>query len=137
MAPLIPPVFARETWQATPENLHATELLDWRQFGGRDADDDLRKGRIVVRSTPPAGIAPILVKRRWWGSIVVQWPSELGSLRGDLSERDIVFALTRFARPLAMGFPAAEERALAHRHMDFYIDGLCAPLRREAVKQEH
>ncbi|MGE0785697.1 MAG: TetR/AcrR family transcriptional regulator [Sandaracinaceae bacterium] len=48
------------------------------------------------------------------------------SLRGDLTERDIVFALTRFARPLAMGLPAAEERALAHRHLDFYIDGLCA-----------
>ncbi|MEI9431811.1 TetR/AcrR family transcriptional regulator [Mesorhizobium sp. Cs1299R1N3] len=48
-----------------------------------------------------------------------------GSLRRDLSERDIVFGLTRFARPLAMGLPADEERALAHRHLDFYIDGLC------------
>lgn len=49
-----------------------------------------------------------------------------GSLRGDLSERDIVFALIRFARPLAVGLPSDEERALAHRHLDFYIDGLCA-----------
>jgi AcrR family transcriptional regulator len=48
------------------------------------------------------------------------------SLRRDASERDIVFALTRFARPLAMGLPQDEERALAHRHLDFYIDGLCA-----------
>lgn len=49
-----------------------------------------------------------------------------GSLRSDLSERDVVFALIRFARPLAMGLPPSEERALAHRHLDFYIDGLCA-----------
>jgi len=49
-----------------------------------------------------------------------------GALRHDFSERDIVFALTRFARPLALGLAAKEERALAHRHLDFYIDGLCA-----------
>jgi hypothetical protein len=36
--------------------------------------------------------------------------------------------LTRFARPLALGLPAGEERALAHRHLDFYIDGLCVGL---------
>jgi AcrR family transcriptional regulator len=48
-----------------------------------------------------------------------------GSLRSDLSERDIVFALTRFARPLAVGLPVDEERSLAHRHLDFYLDGLC------------
>jgi AcrR family transcriptional regulator len=49
-----------------------------------------------------------------------------GLLRSDISERDIVFALIRFARPLGVGLPANEERALAHRHLDFYIDGLCA-----------
>ena len=43
-----------------------------------------------------------------------------------ISERDIVFALTRFARPLAMELSTGEERALAHRHLDFYIEGLCA-----------
>jgi AcrR family transcriptional regulator len=47
-----------------------------------------------------------------------------GSLRTDLSERDVVFALIRFARPLAMGLQPGEERSLAHRHLDFYIDGL-------------
>jgi hypothetical protein len=55
-----------------------------------------------------------------------------GSLRSDLSERDVVFALVRFARPLAMGLPPAEERSLAHRHLDFYIDGLCARLPRKS-----
>jgi AcrR family transcriptional regulator len=49
-----------------------------------------------------------------------------GKFRDDLSESDIVFALIRFGRPLAVGIPQSEERALAHRHLDFYIDGLCA-----------
>ena len=47
-----------------------------------------------------------------------------GMLRSDFSEHDIVFALIRFARPLAIGLPASEERAFAHRHLDFYVDGL-------------
>jgi hypothetical protein len=55
---------------------------------------------------------------------LVEGATRSGALRNDLSEPDIVFALTRFARPLAMGLPAGEERALAHRHLDFYIDGL-------------
>jgi AcrR family transcriptional regulator len=48
-----------------------------------------------------------------------------GKLGADVSARDIVFATIRFARPLAIGLPASEERAIAHRHLDFYIDGLC------------
>jgi AcrR family transcriptional regulator len=48
-----------------------------------------------------------------------------GKLGSDVSERDIVFATIRFARPLAIGLPTSEERAIAHRHLDFYIDGLC------------
>lgn len=55
-----------------------------------------------------------------------------GPLHGVLSQSDIVFALTRFARPLAIGLPPDEERALAHRHLDFYIDGLCARQSRDA-----
>jgi hypothetical protein len=59
-----------------------------------------------------------------------------GSMRSDLSERDIVFAMIRFARPLAVGLSSSEERILAHRHLDFYIDGLCAraaPLNQTSV----
>jgi AcrR family transcriptional regulator len=51
---------------------------------------------------------------------------QAGQLRSDVSEPDIVFALIRFARPLAIGLPLSEERAIAHRHLDFYIDGLFA-----------
>ena len=57
---------------------------------------------------------------------LVEGASASGSLRGDFSQGDIVFALTCFARPLAMGLSSDVERSLAHRHLDFYIDGLCA-----------
>jgi len=83
-------------------------------------------------------IHPLLEKRDWadlraraaklMRSLIAR-ATQGGSLRADLSERDIVFALIRFARPLAMGLPSSEERALAHRHLDFYIDGLCAKQR--------
>lgn len=82
-------------------------------------------------------IHPLLEKPEWpdlrasaevlMKSIVARAVRE-GPLRSDLSTRDIVFALTRFARPLAVGLPSDEERALAHRHLDFYVDGLCARL---------
>lgn len=47
-----------------------------------------------------------------------------GRLRSDASPADIVFAAIRFSRPLAVGLSAADERALAHRHIDIYVDGL-------------
>ena len=80
-------------------------------------------------------VHPLLEKRDWpdlrarAGALlksIVRRAAHDGQLRGDLSERDIVFAMIRFARPLAIGLPLSEERSLAHRHLDFYIDGLCA-----------
>lgn len=47
-----------------------------------------------------------------------------GRLRRDVSPADVVFATIRFSRPLAVGLSAAEERAIAHRHVDIYVDGL-------------
>ena len=79
-------------------------------------------------------IHPLLEKRDWPDltarartmlHTLVERVMEEGRVRSDLSERDIVFALIRFARPLAVGLPWAEERKIAHRHLDFYIDGLC------------
>jgi len=78
-------------------------------------------------------IHPLLEKQDWPDlrarattlmKSIVDRAAQDGSLRRDLSERDIVFALIRFARPLATGLPLDEERALAHRQLDFYIDGL-------------
>lgn len=48
-------------------------------------------------------------------------------LRADLSVGDIVFATIRFGRPLAIGLAPAEDRDIAHRQLDRYIDGLHAP----------
>ncbi|WP_144379469.1 TetR/AcrR family transcriptional regulator [Mesorhizobium amorphae] len=81
-------------------------------------------------------IHPLLEKRDWpdllsrGGALmiaIVKRALKDARLRKDLSEQDIVFAMIRFSRPLAIGLPPSEERAIAHRHLDFYIDGLLAP----------
>jgi AcrR family transcriptional regulator len=50
-----------------------------------------------------------------------------GRLRSDACAGDIVFATIRFSRPLRVGLSAADERAIAHRHIDIYVDGLSSP----------
>jgi AcrR family transcriptional regulator len=42
---------------------------------------------------------------------------------------DIAIASIRFCRPLAMGLAPADEREVAHRHLDVYLDGLTANAR--------
>lgn len=44
-----------------------------------------------------------------------------------ISTIDIAFATIRFCRPLAIGLDPASERAIAHRQLDSYLDGLAAP----------
>ena len=50
-----------------------------------------------------------------------------GLLRRETQLPDIVFAVIRFSRPVALGLSREDERALAHRHLDIYVDGLGAP----------
>lgn len=47
-----------------------------------------------------------------------------GLMRRDATAKDVAFAIIRFSRPLAVGLPPADERTLAHRHIDIYLDGL-------------
>lgn len=47
-----------------------------------------------------------------------------GSLRDETRGPDVVFAVIRFSRPVTLGLSRADERAIAHRHLDIYIDGL-------------
>jgi AcrR family transcriptional regulator len=47
-----------------------------------------------------------------------------GRLRRETRTPDIVFPVIRFSRAVAVGLPRADERAMAHRHLDIYIDGL-------------
>lgn len=56
---------------------------------------------------------------------IIQRGRQQGRLRGDVSQEDIVLATIRFCRPLAVGRPLDWERAIAHRHIDTYLDGLC------------
>jgi AcrR family transcriptional regulator len=56
-----------------------------------------------------------------------------GRLRSDASPADVVFATIRFSRPLAVGLSAADERAIAHRHIDIFVDGLRGRARRVAI----
>jgi AcrR family transcriptional regulator len=79
-------------------------------------------------------IHPLLENHEWpdlqvrAGSLlkaIVAGAAKDGKLVGDVSERDIVFAMIRFARPLAVGLPPGDERAIAHRQLSVYIDGLC------------
>lgn len=47
-----------------------------------------------------------------------------GAISDDLTATDVVFAAIRFCRPLAIGLDATAERAVAHRQLDSYLDGI-------------
>lgn len=47
-----------------------------------------------------------------------------GLIRDEVGIPDLVFAVIRFSRPVSMGLSPDYERAIAHRHLDIYIDGL-------------
>ena len=54
----------------------------------------------------------------------------IGAARGDgaidqaVTTTDITLATIRFCRPLAIGLDPADERAIAHRQLSSYLDGL-------------
>lgn len=47
-----------------------------------------------------------------------------GAIPHDHTAADIALAAVRFCRPLAIGLTAEDERAIAHRQLDRYLDGL-------------
>lgn len=47
-----------------------------------------------------------------------------GVIDQDVTPTDIALATIRFCRPLAIGLDAADERAIAHRQLNSYLDGL-------------
>lgn len=49
-----------------------------------------------------------------------------GAIDPDLTTNDIALASIRFCRPLAIGLDPAGERAIAHRQLATYLDGLIA-----------
>lgn len=55
---------------------------------------------------------------------VLKQGKQEGRLRPETRAVDIVFAIIRFSRPVSLGLSRADERSIAHRHLDLYIDGL-------------
>ena len=49
-----------------------------------------------------------------------------GVIDHEHTSTDIALAAIRFCRPLAIGLTAADERAIAHRQLDHYLNGLAA-----------
>lgn len=52
-----------------------------------------------------------------------------GAIDQDVTPIDIALATIRFCRPLAIGLEPADERAIAHRQLDGYLDGLIPNIR--------
>lgn len=52
-----------------------------------------------------------------------------GAIGHDYTATDLALAAIRFCRPLAIGLDPADERAIAHRQLALYLDGLAAPTR--------
>lgn len=78
-------------------------------------------------------IFPLLDKRDWpdlrtraekMMKTIVQRAKRDGKLREEITERDIVLATIRFSRPLGISISINDERKLAHRHVDFFVDGI-------------
>lgn len=49
-----------------------------------------------------------------------------GVVGNEFTASDIAIASIRFCRALAIGLDSADEREVAHRHLDIYLDGLAA-----------
>jgi AcrR family transcriptional regulator len=47
-----------------------------------------------------------------------------GAIDRDVTSTDIALASIRFCRPLAIGLDPADDRAIAHRQLNHYLDGL-------------
>ena len=55
---------------------------------------------------------------------IVQRATWEGGVHDQTRASDIVFAVIRFSRPVDLGLPRPDERAIAHRHLAIYIAGL-------------
>jgi AcrR family transcriptional regulator len=47
-----------------------------------------------------------------------------GAVGKGVTASDVALASIRFCRPLSIGLAPADERGIAHRHLDTYLDGL-------------
>jgi AcrR family transcriptional regulator len=104
------------------EDPKPTELL--RQYMHMALDNGIGAVNIIHPLIKEPNWADLRARAEAMMKTIVANAIRNSHLRADLNETDIVFALIRFARPLAVGLPLSDERAIAHRHLDIYIDGL-------------
>lgn len=129
------------------------DVLDRAIGAGEDALDDADDGsalRRYLHSAIDMGLGAINIVHPLLDD--ADWPEQrnaaqdlLGRLldaarrdeaiSSDVTATDIAFATIRFCRPLAVGLGIAEERAIAHRQLDRYLDGLAPRPRQPAPKR--
>ena len=104
------------------------ESPDGHEALRRYLHDAVDTGLGVVNIVHPMLDAPDWPDRREAADEVLQRLAEAAQRDGAVGEgvtsRDIAMAAIRFCRPLGIGLDPAAERAIAHRQLEDYLDGL-------------
>ncbi len=118
------------------------DVLDRTIEAGESALTDARTGgealRRYMHATIDTGLGVVNVIHPLLET--PDWPEQQAAAKGmldrlidiatrdgaieDVTATDIALATIRFCRPLAIGLDPAEERAIAHRQLNCYLDGL-------------
>jgi AcrR family transcriptional regulator len=109
------------------------EAPDGREALRRYLHDAIDTGLGVVNVIHPMLDRTDWPERRSAAAQVLERLTEAARRDGAISSRvtanDIAVASIRFCRPLAIGLDPADERGIAHRHLDTYLDGLAGNAR--------
>ncbi len=95
-----------------------------RQYMHRAVDDGLGALHLIHRLLDDANWPERRARADALLNGIVDRAKGDGRMRPDATSLDVGFAIIRACRPLAVGLPAEEERRLAHRHLDIFVDGL-------------
>lgn len=126
----------------------ALDVLDRTIDEGRTAVDKSDTGgealRRYMHAAIDTGLGAVNVVHALLGSTT--WPDRLaaaqdvlgrlveaaqrdGAIGDGVTVTEVALATIRFCRPLAIGLDPAEERVIAHRQMDCYLDGLAVSVK--------
>lgn len=107
-----------------------TESINGREALRRYMHDAIDAGLGVVNVVYPMLDSTDWPERRSAAGEVLERLTEAarrdGAVGKGVRASAIAIASIRFCRPLAIGLDPAEEREIAHRHLDSYLDGLAA-----------
>lgn len=111
-----------------------TESPDGREALRRYMHDAVDTGLGVVNIVHPMLEAPDWPDRRAAAEEVLDRLAEAarrdGAIGHGVAAADIAMATIRFCRPLGIGLDRGAERAIAHRQLDDYLDGLAVSAER-------